>query len=313
MLSILGRPGRLCDGPSRRELLAVGSLSLIGLGLPRLLHAEAAENRSGRARSVILLYLQGSPSHIDLWDPKPDAPAEIRGEFKTIRTAVPGILLGEVLPLLAKHADKYTLIRSVGVKPRGLANHGAAIYMLLTGYDPSNFSPTGLAVPPTREDLPSVGAVCTRYRPAEPGALGYVAVGGAVKEGAVTGLAQSAGILGSAYDPFAMYDDPTKPLNLETFALPPDVTLGRLRSRIDLRAAVASRGVGPRDYNGHFDKAFSLISSGRAIRAFRLEEEPVRRARELRSDEVWSKLSTGPAVDRGGDALRASDMAGTLG
>ena len=78
-------------------------------------------------------------------------PHVIRGEFKTIRTSVPGILLGEVLPLLAKQADKYTLVRSVGVKPRGLANHGAAIYMLLTGYDPSNFSPTGLAVPPSRE------------------------------------------------------------------------------------------------------------------------------------------------------------------
>jgi hypothetical protein len=281
MLSILGRPGRLCDGPSRRELLTVGSLSLIGLGLPHVLRAEMhpagarpSGNGLGGARSVILLYLQGSPSHIDLWDPKPDAPAEIRGEFKAIRTAVPGMVLGEVLPRLARHADKYALVRSIGVKPRGLANHGAAIYMLLTGYDPSNFSPTGLAVPPTREDLPAIGAVCARYRPATPGALGYVAVGGAVKEGSVTGLAQSAGLLGSAFDPFPMYDDPTQPINVETFALPPDVTLGRLRGRIDLRAAVAGRGVGPRDFDGHFDKAFSLVSSGQAVRAFRLEEEP---------------------------------------
>ena len=74
-------------------------------------------------------------------------------------------------PLLARQADKFTLIRSVGVKPKGLRNHGAAIYMLMTGHDPGNFSPTGLAVPPSREDLPSVGSVTSRYRPAAPGAV----------------------------------------------------------------------------------------------------------------------------------------------
>src|SRR5262249_30982738 len=110
--------------------------------------------------------------------------------------------------------------------------------------------------------------------PAAPGALGYVAVGGAVKEGSVTGLAQSAGVLGSAYDPFPLYDDPTRPINVETFALPPDMTLGPLRGRLDPRASVAGHGVGPREFDGHFDKAFALVSSGKAVRAFRLEEEP---------------------------------------
>src|SRR5436305_6941776 len=99
MLSILDKPGRLCDSPSRRELLTIGGLGLIGLGLPEVLCREARAGAGGEpprrptARSVILLYLQGSPSHIDLWDPKPEAPAEIRGEFKPISTSVPGILL----------------------------------------------------------------------------------------------------------------------------------------------------------------------------------------------------------------------------
>jgi Protein of unknown function (DUF1501) len=95
MLSIQGRPGQLCDSPSRRELLTVGSLSLLGLNLPNLLrqqaHAGPAAPKGdgfGRATSVIMLYLQGSPSHIDLWDPKPEAPAEIRGEFKPIAPTV---------------------------------------------------------------------------------------------------------------------------------------------------------------------------------------------------------------------------------
>ena len=114
MFSIVGQRGRLCDGMTRRELLSVGGLSLIGLNLPQLLATQAAAKDAspttgsfGCARSVILLYLQGSPSHIDLWDPKPDAPAEIRGEFKPIPTNVPGILLSEVLPLLAQQADKF--------------------------------------------------------------------------------------------------------------------------------------------------------------------------------------------------------------
>jgi hypothetical protein len=281
MLSILGPRGRLCDGPSRRELLSVGSLSLLGLGLPEFLHRRGqaradgkAGDGFGRAQSVIFLYLQGSPSHIDLWDPKPEAPAEIRGEFKPIRTRAPGLLLGEVLPRLAAQADRFALVRSLGVKPKGLANHGAAIYMLLTGYDPSNFSPTGLAVPPSREDLPSVGAVAGRYRPVGPGSLGYVALCGPVKEGSVTGLAQSAGLLGGAYDPFPMYENPTAPLRVESFALPPDVTLGRLQGRIDLRTALAGqRRLGRADFEAYYGRAFSLIASAWAVRAFRLDEE----------------------------------------
>src|SRR5262245_50307368 len=144
MLTILGPSGKLCDQPSRRELLAVGGLSLLGWSLPQLLARQAAAQEKpaasdgagfGKADSVILIHLQGSPSHIDLWDPKPDAPAEVRGEFKPIATAAPGMMLGEVLPLLAQHAKNFALVRSIGVDPKGLRNHGAAIYMLLTGHN----------------------------------------------------------------------------------------------------------------------------------------------------------------------------------
>jgi hypothetical protein len=105
MLSIQGKPGRLCDTLSRRELLTVGTVGLLGLTLPDVLRHEAGATGAspmaprsagfGRAKSLIFLYLQGSPSHIDTWDPKPAAPAEYRGEFQPIATTAPGMMLSE--------------------------------------------------------------------------------------------------------------------------------------------------------------------------------------------------------------------------
>src|SRR5262245_42146817 len=107
MLTIPSPRGRLCDSTTRREWLTVGGLSLVGLSLPDFFRGRASASEEapagrgfGKAESVVLVYLQGSPSHIDLWDPKPDAPAEIRGEFKPIATRTPGLMLGEVLPKL---------------------------------------------------------------------------------------------------------------------------------------------------------------------------------------------------------------------
>src|SRR5215468_5163882 len=260
---------------SRRELLTVGSVGLAGLGLPDFLHrqAQAAPARS-KAESVIFLYLQGSPSHIDTWDPKPDAPVDIRGEFKPIATTAPGMQLSEVLPMLAQQARHFALVRSLGVKPKGLSNHGASIYMLLTAHDPNNFTPTGLAVPPSREDLPSFGSVIARYRPAEQGSLSYAALCFPVREGAVSGVGQGAGLLGGTYDPFPLYEDPSGGIRAEAFTLPPDTTLGRLQARIELRSSLAARsGLGPKAFDGYYGKALSLIASARAQKAFRLEEE----------------------------------------
>lgn len=307
MLRILGAFGRLCDSFTRRELLTVGSLSLLGLTLPDILRRQAiaeetrvdASNHTvhgfGRANSVILVYLQGSPSHIDLWDPKPEAPAEIRGEFRPIATRAPGMMLGEVLPMLAEQAHRYSLVRSIGVNPKGLRNHGAAIYMLMTGHDPTNFTATGLAVPASREDLPSVGSVVARYRPADADRLSYVTLGAPVKEGNQIGVGQAAGLLGASYDPFMMYDDPTMPLKLDAFSLPGDVTLDRLHSRVDLRAVIdASRtrnsafdlisASDPKSgaqsekasgltFDKYYNKAVSLVQSNSVVRGFRLDEE----------------------------------------
>ncbi len=182
--------------------------------------------------------------------------------------------------MLAEQAQHYTLVRSIGVNPKGLRNHGAAMYMLLTGHDPRDFSPTALSVPPSREDLPAVDAVVARYRSAVTGNFSNVAVGAPVKEGREIGVAQSAGLLGGAYDPFTMYDDATKPLRLEGFTLPGDVPLDRLRARVDLKGLIdkqseraAAQGSPESVFGEFYDAALSLIQSNRAVQAFRLEDE----------------------------------------
>src|SRR6266853_2939730 len=152
MLVIPGQRCHTCEGPTRRELLRSGSIGLLGLSLADFLAwqgtARAATKLDGSrgfgsAKSVIMVFLQGGPSHIDIWDPKPDAPANIRGEFKPIKTKIPGTNFSETMPMMAQHLDKATLIRSMSYTPNGLVNHTAAIYQMLTGYPPDKVSPSG--------------------------------------------------------------------------------------------------------------------------------------------------------------------------
>src|SRR5262245_17568389 len=143
MISIPGKSGATCDGFSRREFLRVGGAGLVGLSLADILRLQAQQapgvgpapgqpkNGWGSAKQVLLIYLQGGPSHIDIWDPKPDAPSNVRGDFKPIKTKVPGIHISEVMPKLAQQLDKATLIRSMSYTPAGLFNHTAAIYQIM--------------------------------------------------------------------------------------------------------------------------------------------------------------------------------------
>jgi len=146
MLVIPGRYGKdTCDGFSRRAVMRVGSSALAGLSTATLLEKSATAATSdeearyggkgfGSAKSVILLYLQGGPSHLDLWDPKTDVPDNVRSVFSNIDTKIPGVQFSELLPNLAQQIDRATLIRSLSYTPVGLFNHTAAIYQMLTGY-----------------------------------------------------------------------------------------------------------------------------------------------------------------------------------
>ncbi len=113
MLNILGRRYQLCDGISRRSFLQIGGLALGGLSLPRLLQAEAASGIGRSHKAIIMIFLPGGPPHQDMFDLKMDAPAEIRGEFKPIKTNVPGIEICELMPKLAQMMDKFAVIRSI--------------------------------------------------------------------------------------------------------------------------------------------------------------------------------------------------------
>ena len=172
MLVIPGEQGKAtCDGMTRRELLRVGGSALLGLSLAdhssaarqgdcRQQPAAAAANQGpgwGRAKSVILLYLQGGPSHLDLWDPKDNVPDRVRSPFKAINTCLPGVRVTELLPQLSRVLDKTTLIRSMSYSPNGLFNHTAAIYQMLTGYQADAVSASGQLEPPTPRDFPNFG------------------------------------------------------------------------------------------------------------------------------------------------------------
>jgi hypothetical protein len=117
MLELVGSKSKLCDGITRRSFLNVGSLALGGISLPQLLRADELSGNKTKHKSVIMIFLPGGPSHLDIWDPKPDAPAEIRGEFQPIQTSIPGYHMCEHMPGLAQNLDRFTIIRSlVGAK-----------------------------------------------------------------------------------------------------------------------------------------------------------------------------------------------------
>src|SRR5438309_1033880 len=186
MLSIPGNNVRDCDGVTRREFMRIGGVGMFGLTLMDLLALEAgakADRKAdkqagvagfGRAKAVILLYLQGGPSHIDIWDPKPDAPANVRGLFKPIKTNVPGIVLSETMPLLAQQMDKCTLIRSMSYTPNGLFNHTAAMYQMLTGEQADKVSPSGQLEPPNPADYPNMGSHISKFMPPDVPMLPFV-------------------------------------------------------------------------------------------------------------------------------------------
>src|SRR3954467_8517414 len=242
MLSIPGGVGRTCDGLSRREFLRVGGAGLLGLSLADILRLQAAsatdtpanKNGWGQAKSVIMIFLQGGPSHIDIWDPKPDAPSNIRGEFKPIKTNVPGIHLSEVMPLLAKQMDKATLIRSLSYTPAGLFNHTAAIYQMMTGYTPDLFSPSGQLAPPSPDDFPHAGSQIARLKPPSVSMLPFVMLPRPLQESNVIGKGGTAGFLGAAFDPYYMFQDPAGKVKLDDLALRKEVPKERMQRRASI-------------------------------------------------------------------------------
>jgi hypothetical protein len=287
MLHLLGPGVRLCDGLSRREVLRIGGLGLLGAGLnlTDLLRATATTDglmtrapSFGRARSCILLFLMGGPPQHSTWDPKPDAPAEVRGDFAPIATTVPGLAVSELLPRTALVADKLCILRAVST---GDNAHSSSGYYMLTGrpHQPMNFENANPGPP---NDAPSLGAVLGRITKA----------GGAVPpavtlphrifntDGSVW-PGQDAGFLGRASDPWLL----NARLSLagdtiQEITLPAEIDQGRLGRRralldnLQRRLDALDDGPSVGTFDEQARQAFDLLGSSQARRAFRLEEEP---------------------------------------
>ncbi len=290
MLTIPGRNGRTCEGISRRDLMRVGGASLLGLNLPQFLQWKAQAAETGvsalkgakgfdTAKSVLMVFLQGGPSHVDIWDPKPDAPLNIRGEFKSIRTKIPGTHISEHMPMMAEQLDKCTLIRSMSYTPNGLFNHTAAIYQMLTGYPPDKVSPSGQLEPPSPADFPTAGSHIAKRKPPVGPVLPFVELPRPLQESGVIGKGGAAGFLGKAYDPYRLYQDPNKPIQLDDLTLRKDIPPQRLKDRFELLKGIngsmpdLEKALNDYAIDEYYGKAYDLVLSGKARDAFDLEKE----------------------------------------
>ncbi|MBX3415479.1 MAG: DUF1501 domain-containing protein [Pirellulales bacterium] len=295
MLVVPGRTSKdTCDGVTRRELLRVGGSAMLGLSLADVLRMQAQANEAGiagghgwnKAKSVILLYLQGGPSHLDLWDPKPDTPDNVRSVFQPIDTKTNGVQVMETMPKFAQVTDRVTLIRSMSYTPIGLFNHTAAIYQMLTGYTADKVSPSGQLEPPSPKDFPNVGSNIIRIKPPAEPMLPFVMLPRPLQESNVVGKAGTAGFLGRAYDPYYLYpsgDDmdmeKMERIVVDDLNLRPEVSSARLERRSRLRDAINSgmetieKATAKYDLDAYYGQALGLIISGRARDAFDLKKE----------------------------------------
>lgn len=262
---------------TRRQVLQAGSVGTLGLSLPAFLRAEAHRpaTTSSTADSCIVIFLNGGPSHLDMWDMKPQAPAGIRGEFSPISTTVPGIQFSEHLPQMAQQMHRCTLIRSAH---HGVNNsHAAAVYAALTGHDRGEIG--GGALP---TDYPAIGSVLGHLRPPNQPIVPFVSMPYITKEGA-GGPPQPGffgGWMGKQFDPLFVLKDPNTPdFSIPELTRQGDVSTQRLLQRRDLRSALSSqfteRASGAAaGMDGFQQRAFELLSSEAAQKAFQLSLEP---------------------------------------
>jgi uncharacterized protein (DUF1501 family) len=303
MFRIIGSRGKdLCDAhlrPTRRDVLRVGGTGALGLSLSSLLKLQSVQAGAdaaaagagggpgwGKAKSVVMVYLQGGPSHLDLWDPKPDAAENIRSTFKNIGTKIPGVHFTEILPKLAGMNDRFTMIRSMSYTPNGLFNHTAAIYQMMTGYTTDKVSPSGQLEPPNAQDFPNFGSQIVRLKPPTEPMLPFVMLPRPLQESNVVGKGGSAGFLGKAFDPYTLFPDgddmdmnKMDRIKIDDLKMRPDVFAVRLERRAKLRDLInaqmpaVEKAVAKENLDEYYQRAMNLITSGRARDAFDLSQE----------------------------------------
>jgi hypothetical protein len=259
---------------SRRHLLKIGGLGLLGLHLPGLLRAAEHNGKlKPRARAVIFLHQWGGPSQYDSFDMKPSAPDTIRGEFKPIATNVPGVSVCEQLPDMARVMNKVTLVRTLH---HTMKNHNSAGYYSLTGCAP----PTDdIRLRDGNDLFPAYGSIVDRLSPARAGVPTFVAYPHSLSDGSVT-PGQRASFLGKGHDPFFINQDPNSPdFRLPELSLPENLSLERLGNRrevlrlIDRQTELLEFSAKARGIDAHYQRAMTMLSSPSIKKAFDLSAE----------------------------------------
>ncbi len=279
MLGIGQIPVHDCRGWTRRELLRAGTLSAVGLGLPDLLRLEAAERTENvakaPAKSVILLWLWGGPSHLDSFDMKPNAPVQYRGPYSPIATSVPGMDVCELLPQIARRAEWYSIIRSL----RGTSNdHGIAGTIGLTGDIAGAASLSGQVQPGALK--PAHGSIVSKVLGFSPTMPRFMTVGGRLHQGkrAITG--EGGAGLGALHDPFRLDYDPDKGIEIPDLQLLDGLSPSGIDSRERLLGAVnqlarqLDRSAGVARLDQYYQQAFSLLTKPGARDVFDVDREP---------------------------------------
>jgi hypothetical protein len=308
MLSICGPHSQIHGRVARRELIRVGSLGLAGLGLPQLLSQTsraalpgAPAVGRGKAKSCILLFLMGGPPQHSTWDPKPEAPAEVRGEIGACATNIAGVQFGELMPLLAARADKLCVLRAVST---GDNAHSSSGYYMLTGRPHSPMNAEN-ANPGPPNDWPNVGSIVnslTTPRGPLPQAVRLPShifnTDGSVWPG------QDAGFLGRKFDPWLFRCQPAAAdFRVPEFHVPVELSSERLLLRNSLLGdlnktfAGAERCGVVEHYDTLTQRAYDLLTSPEARRAFDLQAEPETVRQRYGSTQFGQSVLLGPTPD----------------
>jgi hypothetical protein len=266
-------------GINRRQFLQVGYSGLLGLGLSSVLPASTGPSRGsarpGTPKSLIIVFLTGAPSHLDTFDMKPNAPAEIRGEFRPTATPVTGLQVCEHLPRLAARADRYAVVRSLSHREN---NHLVATHHVLTGHQQPGAFFDKIA---SRDDWPSYASTVDYLRPRSDGLPSGVNVPTFLMEGPLVWPGQHAGFLGPRHDPWQITRDPNRPdFGMDSLRIAEGIDATRLDNRrallaeVDVQQRQLAASAEGRRLTDQQRLAFSILASGRIARAFQMDQEP---------------------------------------
>jgi hypothetical protein len=286
---------------SRRRMLQVGALGTLGLSLPAALRAQEQAGPRMRARSVIFLHQFGGVPQQDTFDMKPDAPAELRGEFKPISSSVPGLDVCELLPRMSRVMKSMTVVRSVCHR---VSQHNSAAYYSLTGHRPQADIVSATA---SASDFPAYGSVVSKLGPGRRQVPTFVSLPWMIADGVFRTPGQFAGYLGKEHDPLFITRNPNDPdFSVDALTLPIEVPLERVSDRLALRSGLAAHArlndsiAAVRGLGTYQQKALSLLTSSETQRAFDIHaEDPRLRDRYGRTPYGQSVLLARRLVEAG--------------